>query len=62
MAGKIAVTLVRSYSGRKNTQRLTLEALGLRRIGQTVVHNDSPGLQGQLTKVRHLISTAPAAQ
>lgn len=60
MASKIAITLVRSYAGRTMTQRRTLEALGLKKIGQTVVHTDNASLQGQLTKVSHLISTAPA--
>lgn len=53
---KVRVTLTRSAIGRPGTQKRTLEALGLRKINQTVEHNDSPGLRGQLDKVHHLVS------
>ena len=53
---KVKVTLKRSPIGRPGTQRKTLEALGLRKLNQTVEHNDSPGLQGQLNKVQHLVT------
>ena len=53
---KLNVTLKRSPIGRPQTQRKTLEALGLRKLNQTVEHNDSPGLQGQLAKVGHLVT------
>ncbi len=36
-------------------QRRTLEALGLRRIGRTVVHDDTPQIRGMLKKVEHLV-------
>lgn len=55
MSTKIEVTLVKSYSGRPETQRRTLEALGLRKVNQTVTHVDSPALRGQLHKVVHLV-------
>jgi large subunit ribosomal protein L30 len=53
---KLNVTLVGSPIGRPGTQKRTVEALGLRKLNQTVVHNDSPGLRGQLEKVKHLVS------
>lgn len=59
MTGKVEVRLVRSYSGRPETQRRTLQALGLRKLNQAVVHNDSPGLRGQIAKVQHLVQVAP---
>lgn len=52
---KVRVTLRRSPIGRQGTQKRTLEALGLRKINQSVEHNDSPGLRGQIDKVKHLI-------
>jgi large subunit ribosomal protein L30 len=52
---KIQLKLVRSEIGRPETQRLTLRALGLRRMNQVVEHTDSPALQGQIDKVRHLL-------
>ena len=37
------------------TRRGTLRALGLRKIGQTVEHDETPVLAGMLRKVRHLV-------
>ena len=46
---------VRSANGTNARQRDTLRSLGLRRIGHTVEHPDTPQLRGMLHKVRHLI-------
>ncbi len=53
---KIQVKLVRSPIGRPQKQHRVLEALGLRKLQQVKVHNDSPGLRGQLKKVSHLVT------
>ena len=52
---QIKVTLVRGLAGKKGTQILTVKALGLSKVRQSVIHTDSPGLQGQLAKVKHLV-------
>ena len=54
--GKIKVTKVRSAINRTKNQKLTLEALGLKRIGQSVEHDDSPNILGMVNKVKHLVS------
>ena len=54
--GKIKVTKVRSAINRTQTQKRTLEALGLKRIGQTVEHDSSPSILGMVSKVSHLVS------
>jgi large subunit ribosomal protein L30 len=51
----IKVTQRRSRNGADQRQRDTLRSLGLRRIGQTVEHEDSPQLRGMLHRVRHLV-------
>jgi large subunit ribosomal protein L30 len=51
----LRVTLVRSPIGYPEPQKLTVRALGLRRMHQTVEHEDSPALRGMLTKIIHLI-------
>jgi large subunit ribosomal protein L30 len=51
----VKVTQRRSRNGADRSQRDTLRSLGLRRIGQTVEHQDSPQLRGMLHKVRHLV-------
>ncbi len=51
----IKVTQVRSTIGTKQEHRGTLRALGLRRIGQSRVHAETPELVGRLRKVAHLV-------
>jgi large subunit ribosomal protein L30 len=51
----IKVTLVRSSIGTPEKQKATVRALGLRRLHQTVEHNDTPALRGMLAKVVHLV-------
>ena len=51
----LRVTLVKSPIGYKKDQKATVRALGLRRMNQTVEHNDSPAIRGMLNKVIHLI-------
>jgi large subunit ribosomal protein L30 len=51
----LRVTLVRSPIGYPEPQKRTVRALGLRRMHQTVEHEDSPALRGMLTKVVHLL-------
>ena len=53
---KIKVTQVRSSIKRPQNQKRTLEALGLRGIGQQVEHEDSPSVLGMIEKVKHLVS------
>ena len=49
------VTLVKSPIGYSQRQKDTVRALGLRRMHQTVEHNDSPAIRGMLNKVSHLV-------
>jgi large subunit ribosomal protein L30 len=52
---KIAITQVRSRIGRPQKHRRTLDALGLKRHQQTVVHNDTPAIRGMIEKIPHLV-------
>ncbi|MBQ3655784.1 MAG: 50S ribosomal protein L30 [Bacteroidales bacterium] len=52
---KIKVTQVRSKIGWPKDQKATLESLGLRKIGQSVVLENTPCNMGKVTKVRHLL-------
>ena len=52
---KIRITQTRSPIGENQRNRGTLRALGLRKIGQTVEHDEGPVLAGMLRKVRHLV-------
>ena len=59
-ATQLKVTQVRSVIRRPESQKRTIAALGLRRIHQTVIHNDTPQMRGMLKKVGHLISVEDA--
>jgi large subunit ribosomal protein L30 len=56
MMAKIRVTKTRSAINRTKTQKLTLESLGLRKIGQVVEHDATPNIIGMVNKVKHLVS------
>ncbi len=58
MAAKLRVTWRKSAIGYKIDQKRTIEALGLRRLGHTVEHEDSKSLRGMLHKVRHLVDVS----
>jgi large subunit ribosomal protein L30 len=51
----LTIKQVRSVAGTNPSQKATLEALGLGRIGKSVELKDSPQLQGQITVVSHLV-------
>ncbi len=52
---KLRVTWVKSAIGYSIDQKRTIKSLGLRRLNQSVVHEDCSSLRGMLTKVRHLL-------
>ncbi|TMD12753.1 MAG: 50S ribosomal protein L30 [Chloroflexi bacterium] len=54
----LRITYVRSAIGQKPDQKATIRALGLRRLNQTIEHQDSPQLRGMVHKVRHLVAVA----
>ena len=56
MAGKLAITQVRSTIGCKQNQRDTLKSLGLRKIRQTVERDDNSQIRGMIKTVRHLVT------
>ncbi|MCK0156229.1 50S ribosomal protein L30 [Cellulophaga sp. F20128] len=58
--GKIKVKQVKSGIKKTQRQKRTLEALGLRKIGQVVEHEATPNILGMVSKVEHLVSTEEA--
>tara|TARA_B000000477_G_C6027036_1_gene200096 strand:- start:5 stop:181 length:177 start_codon:yes stop_codon:yes gene_type:complete len=53
---KIKIKKTRSEINRPGDQKKTLLALGLKKIGQVVEHEDTPNILGMLKKVEHLVS------
>ena len=51
----VTITQRKSRNGANKRQLDTLRSLGLRKIGQTVEHSDSPQVRGMIYKVRHLV-------
>ena len=51
----IKVKQVRSAIGRTKTQKLTLEALGLRKLNQVVEHEATPSILGMVAAEKHLV-------
>jgi large subunit ribosomal protein L30 len=54
--GKLKVTWERSGINQKVDQKRTIRALGLRKLGQTVEHDDNRTIRGMVMKVRHLVT------
>ena len=55
MADKIKVTQIRSTIGRPAKQGRIIRSLGIRKMHQTVEHDNTPVIQGQIRKVSHLV-------
>ncbi len=53
---KIKITQVKSSIGSTKRQKATLEALGLKKLNNPVVHEATPQIIGMVNKMRHLIS------
>ncbi len=51
----IKVTLIKSAIGYSKRQKNTVKALGLRRLGYTIEHEDTPVIRGMVRKVSHLV-------
>jgi large subunit ribosomal protein L30 len=59
---KIRVTYTKSAIGYRKDQKATVAALGLKKMNQTVEHDDTPQIRGMIKKVMHLVTVdAPAA-
>ncbi len=52
---KLCVTWVKSSIGYAEDQKRTIRALGLHRLNQSVIHDDSVSIRGMINKVRHLV-------
>jgi large subunit ribosomal protein L30 len=60
MALKLKVTLVRSPIDRLATQKATVKGMGLRKLNQSVVLEDTDSIRGMIRKVQHLVAVEPA--
>ncbi len=56
----LKVTLVKSLIGSKPNQKLTAESLGLRRVGDSIIHTDDAVLAGKIKVISHLVKVEKA--
>ena len=55
MAENLKITLVKSTIGAIPKHKLTVAALGLKKIGQSVVKKNNDATKGQIQQIRHLV-------
>ncbi len=55
MASKLKITLTKSVIGAVPKNRKTVEALGLKKINQTVEMPDNASTRGMIQRVRHMV-------
>ena len=53
--GTIKIQQFKSAIGYQKRQKLTLEALGFKRLNQVIEQKDTPQIRGMLRKVSHLV-------
>jgi large subunit ribosomal protein L30 len=56
MTTRLKVTQIKSEIGGKPNHRETLRTLGLKRIGDIIVKEDSPSVRGMVRTVAHLVT------
>ena len=56
----IKVTLVKSLISCKPKQKATAASLGLKKVGDTIVHAAGPVLDGKVKVISHLVSVEKA--
>ncbi len=59
---RIAIKQIRSGIGRPTKHRRTLEALGIKRHQQTVIHNDTPAIRGMINQISHMVEVTEVAE
>ena len=60
MEKKLKITQIRSTINKLQHQRMTIRSLGLRKIGQSVVHDDTPAIRGMIVAVKHMVRVEEA--
>ncbi|MBU4561694.1 50S ribosomal protein L30 [bacterium] len=51
----IRITLIRGLAGKKERHRRTIKALGLKRIGSSVIKEDNPQIRGMIARVSYMV-------
>jgi large subunit ribosomal protein L30 len=57
---QLKITQIRSEIGKLEAQKRTIKALGIKKMHDTVVHNDTPAIRGMVACVKHLVKVEEA--
>ena len=57
---KVKVTLTKSLIAAKPNQKATAASLGLNKIGDTIIHEEGPVIDGKVKVLRHLVTVEKA--
>jgi len=52
----LKITWEKSTIGHEKSQRATIKSLGLKKLNQTVIKEDTPQIRGMINKVHHLVT------
>jgi large subunit ribosomal protein L30 len=55
MSTRLRITQYRSAISRLTSQKQTIRSLGIRKLHQTVEHDDTPQIRGMIATVKHLV-------
>ncbi|MBI2761472.1 MAG: 50S ribosomal protein L30 [Chloroflexi bacterium] len=59
---KLRITYTKSAIGYAHDQKATIRSLGLRRMQQSVEHDDTRDIRGMVHKVRHLVTVVEVSE
>jgi len=59
---KLKVTLIKSVIGYNDKVRASVKTLGLSKLHQSVIQEDTPDIRGKIKKVEHLLSVEELTQ
>ena len=55
MASKLKITWIKSQIGCKQTHRQTIRALGLHRLNESILKEDTPSIRGMIHAVDYML-------
>ncbi len=58
----LKITYTKSAIGYRSDQGHTIRSLGLRKLGQSTIKDDTPDVRGMLNKVSHLVTVTPVSE
>jgi large subunit ribosomal protein L30 len=61
-SGLIKITYTKSSIGYAQRQKETVRSLGLRRLGDAVIHSDTSAVRGMVRAVAHLVTVEPVVE